>query len=373
MGNRAAHFSWKHLRDARACVSVACVGDAGTVIVLFCVILAGHGPASPTMIAVHLESGRVEVRRRPVPRIAPGFARIRLIAAGICSTDLELQRGYYGFRGTPGHEFVGEVTGVSSENTDGDSAWLGARVAGEINLACGGCEWCRRGLGRHCPTRKVLGIVGHAGAFQEFLTLPIRNLRRVPRSIPDEQAVFIEPVAAACEILDQVAMAKGARVAVLGDGKLGLLIAQVLQASGAEVHLLGRHRHKLKIAERAGIATEVWRKNLPRGAYPVVVDATGSPDGQGAAIAMCEPRGTVVMKSTVHGLVGIDAAPAIVNEITLVGSRCGRFEPAIRLLASGKVRVGDLISEEFSLDRAPEAFARAGTKGILKVLLRPPG
>jgi len=351
------------------------------------------------MISVHLESGRVEVQRRSVPRIAPGFARIRLIAAGICSTDLELQRGYYGFRGTPGHEFVGEVVAVSSEGGDEvvrDSApagdmdraqrherparliacpteWIGQRVAGEINLACGICEWCRRGLGRHCPTRKVLGIVGHAGAFQEFLTLPIRNLRRVPRSIPDEHAVFIEPIAAACEILDQVAMTKGTRAAVLGDGKLGLLIAQVLHASGAEVHLLGRHRHKLKIADRAGIATEIMRKKLPRSAYPVVVDATGSADGLGAAIAMCEPRGTVVMKSTVHGLVGIDAAPVIVNEITLVGSRCGRFEPAIKLLASGKVRVGDLIAEEFSLDRAPEAFALAGTKGILKVLLRPPG
>jgi alcohol dehydrogenase len=324
------------------------------------------------MISVFLSSGRVEVRRKPVGRIVPGFARIRLIAAGICSTDLELQRGYYGFRGTPGHEFVGEVTGVSSENAD-DSPWVGARVAGEINLACGRCDWCSRGLGRHCPTRKVLGIVGHAGAFQEFLTLPIRNLRRVPRSIPDEHAVFIEPVAAACEILDQVAIAKGSRVAVLGDGKLGLLIAQVLHASGAEVHLLGRHRHKLKIADRAGIATEVIRKTLPQREYGVVVDATGSADGLSAAIAMCEPRGTVVMKSTVHGLIGIDAAPAIVNEITLVGSRCGRFEPAIKLLASGKVRVGDLISEEFSLDRAPEAFARAGTKGILKVLLRPPG
>lgn len=324
------------------------------------------------MISVHLESGRVEVRSRSVPRIAPGFARIRLIAAGICSTDLELQRGYYGFHGTPGHEFVGEVSEVRSEDSD-DSSWIGQRVAGEINLACGICEWCRRGLGRHCPTRKVLGIVGHAGAFQEFLTLPIRNLRRVARSIPDEHAVFIEPIAAACEILDQVAMAKGTRVAVLGDGKLGLLIAQVLHASRAEVHLLGRHRHKLKIAERAGIATEMMRKKLPQREYPMVVDATGSAEGLSAAITMCQPRGTVVMKSTVHGLVGIDAAPVIVNEITLVGSRCGRFEPAIKLLASGKVRVGDLIAEEFSLDRAPEAFARAGMKGILKVLLRPPG
>jgi alcohol dehydrogenase len=318
------------------------------------------------MIAVHLESGRVELRKQPLPRVAEGFARIRMLAAGICSTDLELQRGYYGFAGTPGHEFVGEVTEAS------DRAWIGARVAGEINLACGECEWCSRKLGRHCPHRTVLGIVKHPGAFREFLTLPLRNLRRVPRSISDEHAVFIEPTAAACEILDQVKIAKGERVAVLGDGKLGLLVAQVLHAHGASVNLFGRHRNKLAIAGRAGVATELVGKSAPSATYPIVVDATGSAEGLKTAISMCSPRGTVVMKSTVHGLVPIDTAPAIVNEITLVGSRCGRFEPALKLLAAGKVRVSELISEEFPLDRAPEAFAKAATKGILKVLLRPP-
>ncbi|MGD1098411.1 MAG: alcohol dehydrogenase catalytic domain-containing protein [Bryobacteraceae bacterium] len=319
------------------------------------------------MIAVHLEAGRVEVIKQPLPRVPEGFARIRLLAGGICSTDLELQRGYYGFRGTPGHEFVGEVTQAD------DAAWAGARVVGEINLACGKCEWCLRGLGRHCPTRSVLGIVNHPGAFREFLTLPIRNLHRVPKTISTDQAVFVEPLAAACEILDQVRISKGQRVAVLGDGKLGLLIAQVLQASGAEVHLFGRHRSKLRIAEEAGISTERAGKKIPERAYPVVVDATGSAKGLNSAVAMCEPRGTVVMKSTVHGLVRIDTAPAIVNEITLVGSRCGRFEPALRLLQSGKVRVDQLISEEFPLDQAPLAFQRAATKGVMKVLLRPPG
>lgn len=312
------------------------------------------------MLAVHLESGRVEVRRVPLPRVPEGFARIRLLAAGICSTDLELQRGYYGFSGTPGHEFVGEVVGT------------GERVAGEINLACGHCEWCARKLGRHCPNRTVLGIVKHPGAFREFLTLPVANLHRVPKSIPDEHAVFIEPVAAACEILDQVKIAKRERVAVLGDGKLGLLIAQVLNAHGAEVHLFGRHPEKLAIADRASVSTELIKSSMPERAYPFVVDATGSSDGLRSAIAMCQPRGTVVMKSTVHGLVPIDTAPAIVNEITLVGSRCGRFEPAIRLLASGKVRVAEMISDEFPLDRASAAFAYAATKGVLKVLLRSP-
>src|SRR5690242_13828442 len=205
------------------------------------------------MLSVHLESGRVEIRHEPLPRVPKGFARIRLLAAGICSTDLELQRGYYGFSGTPGHEFVGEV--VSAE----DQRWLGKRVVGEINLACGKCEWCARGLGRHCPQRTVLGILNHPGAFREFLTLPLRNLHVVPDSIPTEAAVFIEPLAAACEILDQVRIPKADAVAVLGDGKLGLLIAQVLQAYGARVHLFGRHPDKLRIAEKAGIVTEAAR------------------------------------------------------------------------------------------------------------------
>jgi alcohol dehydrogenase len=322
------------------------------------------------MIAVHLENGRVEIRRQPLPRIPKGFARIRLLAAGICSTDLELQRGYYGFRGTPGHEFVGEVTAVNGES-ETDSKWLKQRVAGEINLACGHCEWCARGLGRHCPARSVLGIVQHPGAFREFLTLPLRNLHRVPRTIPDEQAVFIEPIAAACEILDQVRIRKRERVAVLGDGKLGLLIAQVLQLHGAQVHLFGRHRQKLRIAEAAGVTAELVGRKLPDRAYAIVVDATGSAEGLQSAIAMCVPRGTVVMKSTVHGPVQIDTAPAIVNEVTLVGSRCGRFEAALHLLSAGKMRIADLISEEFRLDRAAEAFEKAATKGVLKVLLRP--
>ncbi len=314
------------------------------------------------MLAVHLENGRVELRNLPLPRIPEGFARIRLLAAGICSTDLELQRGYYGFSGTPGHEFVGEVTDCD------DKKWVGERVAGEINLACGKCDWCARKLGRHCPTRKVLGIVNHPGAFREFLTLPTRNLHRVPKSISTEAAVFIEPVAAACEIFDQIKIPKGERVAVLGDGKLGLLIAQVLKAHGAQVHLFGRHREKLRLVD---VYSEVvGNKKLPSKEFAFTVDSTGSSAGLATAIAMTQPRGTVVMKSTVHGLVSINTAVPIVDEITLVGSRCGRMEAAIPLLASGKVRVENLISESFSLDRAPEAFARAATKGVLKVLLR---
>lgn len=315
------------------------------------------------MLAVHLEKGRVEVRKQPLPKVPDGFARIRLLAAGICSTDLELQRGYYGFSGTPGHEFVGEVTDCD------DAQWLGKRVCGEINLACGECEWCKRKLGRHCPTRTVLGIVKHPGAFREYLTLPTRNLHVVPKSITTEQAVFVEPVAAACEILDQVKIPKGSPVAVLGDGKLGLLIAQVLQAHGAKVQLFGRHKDKMRLVEPMGVTTEIAGPQMPQREFRYVVDSTGSSEGLATAIAMTEPRGTVVMKSTVHGLVSIDTAVPIVNEITLVGSRCGRMEAAIPLLKSGKVRVDGLISDRYSLDRAPEAFDKAATKGVMKVLL----
>ncbi|MEO8100021.1 MAG: alcohol dehydrogenase catalytic domain-containing protein [Acidobacteriota bacterium] len=317
------------------------------------------------MLAVHLENGRVDVCKQPLPRVPQGFARIRLLAAGICSTDLELQRGYYGFSGTPGHEFVGEVTACA------DNRWIGKRVCGEINLACGECEWCKRKLGRHCPTRTVLGIVKHPGAFREFLTLPVRNLHSVPDKLSTEDAVFVEPVAAACEILDQVKIPKGERVAVLGDGKLGLLIAQVLAAHGAKVHLFGRHPEKMRLVEWAGVSTELAPRKMPVSAYPFTVDSTGSSDGLSTAIAMTEPRGIVIMKSTVHGLVSINTAVPIVNEITMVGSRCGRFEVALPLLASGKVKVASLVSDQFPLDRAPEAFARAATKGVMKVLLRP--
>ncbi len=319
--------------------------------------------AVAAVIAVHLENGRIEVRRTPRPRRPEGFALIRLLRGGICNTDLELQRGYYGYRGVPGHEFVGEV--VEADN----SALKGRRVVGEINLACGRCEWCARGLGRHCPTRTVLGIVRHPGAFREFLTLPERNLYIVPDELDTDTAVFVEPVAAACEILDQVTIPEGAPVAVLGDGKLGLLVAQVLLASGASVHLFGRHREKLRIAEAAGVIVEIAKSKVPVAEFDYVVEATGSPEGLQRAGRMVRPRGTIVMKSTVHGMVPVDTAPLIVNEITLVGSRCGRFEPALRLLASGKVRVAEMIAGRMPLQEAPKAFEQAGRKGTLKILL----
>jgi threonine dehydrogenase-like Zn-dependent dehydrogenase len=316
------------------------------------------------MLAVHLENRRVSVRDVRRPQRPKGFARIQLLTAGICNTDLELQRGYYSFTGTPGHEFVGEVI-------EADTASLvGRRVVGEINLACGKCEWCRKDLGRHCPTRSVLGIVRHPGAFRELITLPEVNLHAVPDSISNEEAVFVEPLAAACEILDQANIPTGAEIAVLGDGKLGLLIAQALHANDKKVRLFGRHREKLRIAERAGVDTVTAQKSVPSKAFDWIVDATGSAKGLEQAVQMVRPRGTIFLKSTVHGKVGIDTAPVIVDEITLIGSRCGRFEPAIDLLKSSKIQVADMISESMPLAQAGRAFRRAAQPGVLKVLLQ---
>jgi alcohol dehydrogenase len=318
------------------------------------------------MLAVHLENGIVSTQQTAIPHRPPGFALLRMLVGGVCNTDLELRRGYYGFRGTPGHEFVAEVVETDTREL------VGKRVAGEINLACACCDWCRRGLGRHCPYRTVLGIVKHPGAFEEFFTLPERNLHVLPERLPLEQAVFLEPLAAACEILDQVSIPCSARVAVLGDGKLGLLIAMVLNAYGFRVHQFGHHREKLAISASQGVSTEATRNALPTAEYDWVVDATGSPEGLRDACAMARPRGTVILKSTVHGAVGVDTAPIIVNEITLVGSRCGRFEAAMPLLSDHVIPVEKLIAARYPLDRAPEAFDCAASPGTLKVLLEAP-
>jgi alcohol dehydrogenase len=314
------------------------------------------------MLAVHIERGKVSLRRARRPPVREGFAIIRMLYGGICKTDLELVRGYYGFRGTPGHEFVGEVVA-------GSRYLIGKRVVGEINISCRRCAWCRQGWARHCPRRSVLGIVRHPGAFAEFLTLPESNLHPAPAEVPLAHAVFVEPLAAACELLDQAPVPPGTAVAVLGDGKLGLLAAQVLQVHGAKVHLFGRHRENLRIAEKAGVVGEVRGPKLPTAAYDYVVEATGSHEGLQEAVAMTRPRGTVMLKSTVHRTAPLDTAPIVVNEITVVGSRCGRFEPALALLASGEIHVGEMIADSFPLEKAPNAFLRAGQQGVLKVLL----
>lgn len=315
------------------------------------------------MLAVHLANGAVSLRDIPVPDRLPGFALLRLLVGGICNTDLELQRGYYGFAGIPGHEFVAQV--VAADTT----SLIGRRVVGEINLACHACEWCARGFERHCPHRTVLGIVKQPGAFQEFFVLPERNLHVLSDEVANQRAVFTEPLAAACEILDQVSIPAGETVAVLGDGKLGLLIAMVLHAQGYRVRQFGRHPEKLRIAAAAGVEMEMAGGRQPAAEYGWVVDATGSAEGLRAAAAMVRPRGTVILKSTVHGMVAVDTAPLIVNEITLVGSRCGRFEAALPLLEHPGIRLEETTAARYPLQEAPEAFARAAARGTLKVLL----
>jgi alcohol dehydrogenase len=299
------------------------------------------------MRALVFESGQAAVRdvRRPAAR--KGFALVRVVLSGICNTDLELKRGYHGFWGIPGHEFVGVVEGPAS------SPLLGKRVVGEINLACGRCAWCAKGLGRHCPKRTVLGIRGHAGAHAELLTLPEANLFEVPAGVADEEAVFVEPLAAACEILDQVVVAPGTRAAVLGAGKLGRLAAEVLRTAGADVFLLGR------------------RSRARAASFDLVVEATGSPAGMPRAIVLVRPRGTIVWKSTHHAPARFDAAPLVVNEVTVVGSRCGRFEPALEFLRMKRVDVLSLLSSEFPLRDAVRALRASERPGVLKVLLRP--
>lgn len=316
------------------------------------------------MISVYLEEGVVSVREMPEPAAGNGFAVLKLRLAGICNTDLELQRGYYGFRGVPGHEFVADVAEAD------DPAWVGRRVVGEINIACNRCAWCARGMQRHCPSRDVLGIVRHPGAFAEYLTLPLQNLHPVPDSMPDEIAVFTEPVAAACAILEQVTVPAGTRVAVLGDGKLGLLCAMVLFLHGARVTLYGRHPEKMAITHESGVASRAAAE-MGDERFPIVVEATGNAEAMQTAIRMTEPRGAIVMKSTVNQPVSVDMASVIVPEISLVGSRCGRFTDAIPLLAGGRLPVERMLHAEYPLHDAPEAFAHAARKGAMKVLLRP--
>lgn len=317
--------------------------------------------------------GQLSLREVPDPRPAPGEALIRVRLAGICGTDRQILKGYSGFRGIPGHEFVGEVEECN------DRRWTGRRVVGEINVTCGRCEWCRRGLGRHCSSRTVMGISGHPGAFAEFVTLPVANLHEVPVEVPDEEAVFVEPLAAAAEILEQMPLARGTRVAVLGAGRLGLLIAQVLQHAGAEVTLIGRSEWKLKLARPWGLNTVNTETGLGahRDAPPlatrcfaVVVEATSSPQGLEQALQLVEPRGVVVMKSTFHELARFDTANLVVNEITLLGSRCGNFAAAIDLLRRDAIHVEEMISRVFPLTEGLEAFGYLESASCLKVLLR---
>ncbi|HEY5922149.1 MAG TPA: alcohol dehydrogenase catalytic domain-containing protein [Kofleriaceae bacterium] len=300
----------------------------------------------------------------PTPT-ATGEAIVRVTLSGVCNTDLEIARGYAGFRGTLGHEFVGVV-----DDPGGGDVARGERVVGEINAGCGACTRCAAGDSRHCATRTVLGIVGRDGAHADLVALPARNLLRVPATISDEHAVFVEPLAAACGVLERCPMPHGTRVAVIGDGKLGLLCAFVLAAEGLAPVLVGKHDSKLALARARDIETTTPDDARTRGrVFDVVVEASGGASGFDLALALLRPQGKLVLKSTFHGATPVDAARIVVEEIEVIGSRCGRFAPALELLSRRAVDLTPLISEVMSLDHGERALERAAAPGVLKVLL----
>lgn len=314
------------------------------------------------MRSVFLSNGSIKQLDIPKPVASKAETLVKVTMAGICNTDLELVKGYMGFEGVPGHEFVGVVAEAQ------DSNLVGRRVCGEINFGCGDCDECLKGLQRHCPSRTVLGILNQNGAFADFVTIPETNLRFVPDSVTDRQAVFVEPVAAAMEILEQVHVEPNQQVAVVGDGKLGLLICQVLKLTGCELCLIGKHARKLEMAENWGV--RALHKDLAgQQQFDLVVEASGSPSGFETALALLRPRGTLVLKSTYAGNLEFDAAPIVINEITLVGSRCGPFKPAIRTLSENRIDTEALIDGVFPFSEALPAFERAAQPGTLKIVL----
>jgi alcohol dehydrogenase len=313
------------------------------------------------MLALYFDGklGLKEVAR-PEPQGGEVLVRVRL--AGICGTDLQVLKGYHDFRGILGHEFVGEVVGPH------DSSWRGRRVVGEINLPCGCCGLCLRGLERHCRERRVLGLKNKDGALAEYLTLPGANLHEVPPEVPDEAAVFTEPLAAALRVVEVTRLPLREPVLVIGDGKLGLLISWVLAVSGAEVHLAGHQGDRLNLSRPYGVLTTL-AKDLPPGDYELVVEASGSPQGLDLALKRVRPQGTVVLKSTYTGRFALDPGALVVPEVRLIGSRCGPFPPALRLLKKGWIDPRPLIQDRFPLSRGLDAITRAQQPGTLKVLI----
>jgi threonine dehydrogenase-like Zn-dependent dehydrogenase len=299
----------------------------------------------------------------PNPEPAAGEALVKVLRAGICNTDLELLRGYYPYQGVLGHEFVGIVE-------QGPSALLNQRVVGSINAACGACEYCDRGIPSHCANRTVLGIVNRNGAFADYLCLPVANLHPIPEEIPTDAATFVEPIAAALEIQEQVTITPNDRVLVVGDGKLGQLVAQTIALTGCELWAIGRHPAKLANLQARGIRTGLVNDISPR-SFDIAVECTGNPEGFAAALGALRPRGKLVLKSTYAGKLSVDAAAIVVDEISLVGSRCGPFAPAIALLAQQKIDVMPLIQGRYALADGLAAFDHAQQKGVMKILLEP--
>jgi threonine dehydrogenase-like Zn-dependent dehydrogenase len=317
------------------------------------------------MRALILDSGTLSLGERPRPSAASECV-VRVTAAGICGTDLELLRGYAGFSGVPGHEFVGVVEDAPPD----DRGWIGRRVTGEITVGCGECDGCRAAGRGHCDRRTVLGIIGRDGAFAEYLALPAGNLHAVPDTVDDAAAVLVEPLAAACRVLEQVAVTRGMTCAVLGPGRLGLLVALVLHDAGANVTVVGRGETRLALARAVGLTTMTSGETAARARrFDLVVDATGNPGGLALAKTLVRPRGTIVLKSTIHGETSLAFSPIVVDEITLVGSRCGPFDAAIARLADRRIDPRPLVDAVYPLDRFAEAFAAAAAGR--KVVLRP--
>jgi threonine dehydrogenase-like Zn-dependent dehydrogenase len=317
------------------------------------------------MKALRLKRGKLAVEE--IPRaVADGEALVRVLKSGICNTDLEIARGYAGFEGTLGHEFVGVVEEASNNTT-----LIGKRVVGEINAGCGQCSLCLAGDPRHCRNRTVLGIHGRDGAHAEFLKLPAVNLIEVPDEVSDDEAVFVEPLAAAYGISEQIELGPGTRLAVIGDGKLGILCARSLSLLTDDLTLIGKNANKLALAAKYGNITAVMldKAHSLEGKFDVVVEASGSESGFATALDLVRPRGKIVLKSTFSGRPRWDAAKVVVEEVTIVGSRCGRFAPALELLSNREIEVEDLISDQFSLSEGITAMARAAEKGVLKILL----
>lgn len=315
------------------------------------------------MQALWLENNQISLREVPQPE-KTDEALIRIRRTGICSTDLELVKGYYPFTGILGHEFVGEVVAAPKKS------WVGRRVVGEINAACGRCEQCLNGRRTHCENRTVLGIVNRNGTFAEYTCLPLENLHRVPDTVPDEAAVFSEPLAAALEIQQQVHIQPTDRVLLIGAGRLGQLIAQTLALTDCDLRVVARHVHQQKLLAERGIRL-IGEEKIQAMRWDVVVEATGSPAGFELARRAIRPRGTLVLKSTYKGEMSVNFSSIVVDEVTIIGSRCGPFEPALRLLERGEVDPTALIAAEFRLSQAPQAMAEAARPGVLKVLVRP--
>jgi threonine dehydrogenase-like Zn-dependent dehydrogenase len=317
------------------------------------------------MKALWLENNKINLRDTPQLR-KPNEALVKIRIAGICSTDLELVKGYYPYTGILGHEFVGEVVEADGENR---ASWIGQRVVGEINVVCNQCEQCLNGRSTHCENRTVLGIVNRDGTFAEFTQLPITNLHRVPDSVPDEMAVFTEPLAAALEIQQQIKLKPTDRVLLIGAGRLGQLIAQTLALTGCDLRVVARHEHQQNLLKARGIKI-IAEENVQPWRWDVVVEATGSPGGFALARKAIRPRGTLVMKSTYKGDMSVNFSSIVVDEINIIGSRCGPFEPALRLMESRQVDPTVLIADEFKLGDALKAFERAAETGVLKVLVQ---